>query len=368
MDKPNKTSFNNFENIKMQHLHNQMNLNTLNKPANGTSDKFSEVRLKLGVIDNYLIKRNDDKIDPLDGDHIVNMNNGHVVIKWIDYNGGILRPEQFGYPNEGYPEPWSYFPEKDSKYPETRTLNCYNHDKASDKEMIPLTHSFIWSNGENWAGINYLPPIGTIVIIGYRKNGLPVILGTVQSNYKACKPYLKLGETMIKGYGNNYTHWRWSNKLDTHVWAEKDTIDIDDPNKQDKYPHNIDMWFRYDCYTCNMWLEVFQHGPNDENIKTTMEIKPESININSTHIDRQKSSQLTITTDNISCSSIDINTGDNTNMFMDPNIINVEAISNSGDKSTNIITPNSIKFNTTGDMHINADGQINIQGSKINLN
>ena len=249
--------------------------NSLAQPANKFNEpKLDENRIRLAIIDNYLIDRHGD-IDPLKTDHIINMKTGKVVIKWIEYNGGVIRPEQFGYPNVGYPEDWEYYPELDNKYPEDRTLNCYNHDKASEKEMLDLSSAFIWSNGKNWCGINYMPPVGSIVIVGFKKNNIPVILGFMQSDYKACNP-LKPGEMMIKGFGDNYTHWRWSNKLDTRVSCKKGDIDLDDPYKKQTYQNDIELWQRFDTYTQNI---TFDAKNLNTNTRTIVEIRPESFNV-----------------------------------------------------------------------------------------
>lgn len=259
--------------------HDQIKTNSTTNPVNVAADKFDEVRIRLAQIDNYLIERNGAKIDPLKVDNVINMNTGKVVIKWVDFNGGVVRPEQFGYPSEGYLEDWKYFPEKDDKYPEKRTLNCYNHNKASDKEMLELVHAFIWSNGSNWCGMNYLPPIGSVVAVGFKKNNMPVILGYVSTNYNVCKPFVKPGETVIKGYGNNYIHWRWSNKLDINVKSKKGEVDLDDPYKKQTYPNSVDMWMRFDCYTRNFLIDVKQ--TDGKAAKTTMEIKPEILKMTS---------------------------------------------------------------------------------------
>lgn len=305
--------------INALYEHDQIKSNSTTNPVNVAADKFDEVRIRLAQIDNYLIERNGTKIDPLKVENVINMNTGKVVIKWVDFNGGVVRPEQFGYPSEGYLEDWKYFPEKDDKYPEKRTLNCYNHDKASDKEMLELSHAFIWSNGSNWCGMNYLPPIGSVVIVGFKKNNMPVILGYVPTNYNRCTPFIKPGETVIKGYGDNYIHWRWSNKLDINVKSKKGEIDLDDPYKKQTYPNTIDMWMRFDCYTRNLVIDIKQ---SDNGItKTTLEIKPEMLKVtsgnnnlsvsNSDIYASVGSSNLYVKNEHISINSDKINLSDN---------------------------------------------------------
>lgn len=248
------------------------------KPVNVDSEGNDDFRIRVGIIDNYMIERNGKIEDPLNIDRVINMKNGKVAIRWLSYNGGMLRSDSYGYPSAGYPQDWKYIPSKDSKYPEKRTLDCYNHDKASDREILDLSHAFIWANEDNWCGINSLPPVGTKVAIGFLKNNQPVILSCIQTNYKVCKPYLKPGETLIKGYGNNYVHFRQSNKIDIHADSIKGKIDIDDPRKKDTYPNTIDMWMRFDCYTRNLLLDVNQKDTNAL-YRSTMELKPEMTKI-----------------------------------------------------------------------------------------
>ena len=362
-------NFNNFEQptIGIGHLntsqaifeHQQDILNSNKKPVNGVLDKFDEVRLRVGIIDNYLIKRNGQPIDPLDEKNIINMSNGYVVIKWATYNGGVIRPDEFGYPNGGYTEPWTYYPDKDSKYPEKRTLDCYNHDKASEKEMIPLTHSFIWSNGKNWCGMNHLPPIGSVVIVGFEKNNTPAILGYVQTDYINCKPYLKLGETMIKGYGENYIHWRWSDKMDVHLNTQKGKIDVDDPYKQDTYPADLDIWVRYDCFTRSIFIDVNQHDASSSGrrLRTTVEIKPEHVNVTCKDLDRLRDSMINISTDDIY--AVSNKPGESTSVYMNPSKIDVIS-SDSSNSSSVHVNPNKINIISDGIIDINSKGGVNI--------
>ena len=244
------------------------------KPLNVSSEGNDEFRIRIGIIDNYLIDRKGTIEDPLDVKNVINMKTGKVVIRWLNYNGGLIRPEDYGYPSSGYPEKWKYIPSKDSKYPEKRTLDCYNHDKASNREILDLSHAFIWANDKNWCGINSLPPVGSRVAIGFLKNNQPVILNYIQTNYTICKPFLKPGETLIKGYGDNYIHFRQSSKLDLHVKSEKGKKDLDDPYNRDIYPNSIEMWQRFDCYTRNLLFDINQKDSNAI-YRSTLELKPE---------------------------------------------------------------------------------------------
>jgi hypothetical protein len=342
-------------NIGLDHLqaqaalneHEQNLYNNTNKPSNGVFDKFEGVRIRTAVIENYTIKAKDgEEKDPLNIDHVINMNNGQVVIRWINYSGGIIRPDQYGYPEQGYTEPWSYFPDKDSKYPERRTLDCYNHDKASDKEMIPLTHAFIWADEKNWCGMNHLPPVGAIVIVGFKKNNIPVILGYLQNNFTSLTPYLKPGETIIKGYGDNYIHWRWSNKLDMHVKSKKGDIDIDDPYKKDVYPNTIEMWMRFDAYTRDITIDVNQTD-SDELRRTTIDIKPETFDVTTMDLNTSKKSTLNVSTEDIYIMSTDETNNIKSELYMDSN---------------------NVDITTDGNINIQAKGTINIKGSTVNIN
>jgi hypothetical protein len=347
----NNSNFNfDFNHIAAQQAladHEQNLYNSMNKPSNGVFDKFEGVRIRTAVIENYTIKvPPGEKRDPLNIDHTINMKNGQVVIRWINYSGGIVRPDEFGYPQDGYTEPWSYFPEKDSKYPEHRTLDCYNHDKASDKEMISLSHAFMWSNETNWCGINHLPPVGSIVIVGFKKGNIPIILGYLDNHFETNKPFLKPGETIIKGYGNNSIHWRWSNKLDINVKSQKGEIDVDDPYKKDTYPNTIDMWMRFDAYTRNISISLNQTDP-DENRKTIIDIKPETFDVTLNNLNTGKETIFNLSTEGLYGSSSD-----------PKNEL----------KSEFNIEPDKIEYTTTGTVNITAGKEVNITGKTVNIN
>lgn len=279
-------------------------ISSMNKePANKFTNKFDEVRIRIGKIDNYLIDRSGGRIDPLDTDRVINMISGKVSIQWIGYSGGFIRTEEYEYPSPGFTEDWKYDPSKDCKEPEKRTLHCYNHNKASAREIVDLTHAFIWNNDSNWAGVKSLPPVGSIVVCGQTRNNKVIILGYLQdqNGYRVSRPYLKPGETIIKGYGNNYTHWRFSDKLDTHVWCIKDTTDLDDPKKEDKYDKSIEMWQRFDCYNKYMLMTV----ENIEDIdKSLFEMTPTGLNSRTTDKNGNKGEEIITANDvTISCSS-----------------------------------------------------------------
>ncbi len=218
----------------------------------GIYDKFSDLRLRLAIVDNYEFQRDRDQFfDPLDTRYIVNTNTGKIALKWIDLPGGVLRPKSLG----GF---WTYMRENDYYYPEDRDYNDYNIE--SRREMVSLTHPFIWTGYENYCGFNYSPPVGSVVIVGFRKHGFPLILGYLTSDFKICYPPLRPGEMVMKGYGNNYIHWRWSDKLDMNVKSEENADDIDDPDLRDEQ----DGESKANVTNCNLWLRL---NSNDRHIE-----------------------------------------------------------------------------------------------------
>lgn len=166
----------------------------LDKPVNGgIQDKHRDVRLRLGVVDNpTIVRKGQGRLDPINSNKIVNMSSGKISIKWIEESGGIIRPPEFG----------------------------GSDDDFSDREMLVLTHPIMWADDSNWMGINYMPPVGSIVVVGFRKHGLPVLLGFLQQHYQVMYP-LELGEIGIKGYGQNYIHSKIHNEWEAKSWVSK---------------------------------------------------------------------------------------------------------------------------------------------------
>ena len=165
-------------------------------PYDGKLDKFGDVRIRIGIVDNPLIQRkNENKIDEKDPFNVVNMVTGKVSIRWMEQKGGVLRPPEFGeYGLEG---------------------------ELSDRESVTLNHPIMWANDINWFGINYLPPVGSVVLAGFRKHGIPVLLGFIQSHYEVVYP-LELGEIMNKGYGQNTSHWKMNDEQEHKAWVIQD--------------------------------------------------------------------------------------------------------------------------------------------------
>lgn len=234
-----------YQSLQNSYIQNMAAYNRLDDmpPYNGMVDRLGEVKLRLAIIDNYEIERKSNFIDPLDTKNIINHNNGNIVIKWLDGPGGIIRPQEVG-------GKWDYLRKNDKYNPEERDFNEW--DIMSRREQIPLTHPFIWTNNTNYCGFNFMPPVGSIVVVGFRKLGLPVILGYLSNHFKICYPVLKPGEMSMKGYGNNYTHWRWSDKMDMKVWSKEGEYDLDDPDLREQVGSKP----KRNVTNCTLWLRL----------------------------------------------------------------------------------------------------------------
>lgn len=221
-------------------------------PFDGTLDKFGEIRLRLATINSPETNRdNFNTTNELATENVVNVNNGKVTLRWEDTPGGVIRPTELG-------GEWKYNKENDSINPEERdfTANTIN----SAREMVDLTSPFIWTGSDNYCGFNYIPPVGSKVIVGFRKHGFPLILGYLPTFFKCLYPVLKPGEMCIKGYGNNYTHWRWSDKIDMKAWSKAGEIDKDDPEKAKTNVGDITVWLRLNANDGYLKLSVTDGG------------------------------------------------------------------------------------------------------------
>lgn len=200
-------------------------------------DQFTDVVLRLAVIDDPDKTRpNAFKLNFIDTAGVVNPATQKVCLRWLGMNGGVVRPgndQASGTARE------SYNPE-DAKFAEQSS-------STSQRPLVPLTHPFIWVSADNWCGFNHLPPIGAKVIVGFSKNREPYILGYINPQPKLCKPVIRPGEMCIKGYGNNYVHWRQSNKLDLHAGVDEGTLDLDDGQGAKTATASNDLWIRMDA-------------------------------------------------------------------------------------------------------------------------
>lgn len=233
------------------------------KPNDGLVDEYKDVRLRIGIVDNPTVTRkNGEKLNPLNPIGAVNMDSGKICVRWIDEQGGIVRPPSF----------------KGKQEYTTKTIEGHGvvADVESDTgsvEMLTLTHPMMWANQTNWCGINYLPPVGSVVVIGFKRHGLPVLLGFLQSHYEVCHP-IKLGEIMIKGYGKNYTHYKQSSRLEHRVWADAGDVDLDNISSVRKNSSDIDIVMRLDAHAGHVKFDVKSNGGG-----SSMTITPGSVNI-----------------------------------------------------------------------------------------
>ena len=232
----------------------------------GMVDNLGEVRLRIALIENPEIQRSDYiNLDASDVQGVYNLNTGKVALSWADLPGGVIRPAEV----DGQ---WKYDQKEDKYNPEERTFNDW--DIQSRREMVDLTHPFIWADNKNWCGYNYIPPVGSKVVVGFRKHGFPIILGYLPTHYKICYPVLKPGETCNKGYGNNYIHNRWSDKLDLKAWSVAGDVDKDDPSKSKVNASDCTLWIRMDANNRHIKISATDASPAHTSV---IYLKPESI-------------------------------------------------------------------------------------------
>jgi hypothetical protein len=162
---------------------------------------------------------------------------------------------------------------KDISYnPEDRVLDEVTN--KSNEEKIPLSYPFMWVGQNTWAGINYIPPLNSEVIVGFGRRHDVFILGYLNPDFKSCKPYLKPGEIMIKGAGNNYIHTRWSNKLDIFAAANAGDQDRDAKEGDQKVKASCELWIRLDAD--NGYMELFAQGASKEQ-RSGIRITPQGV-------------------------------------------------------------------------------------------
>ena len=149
--------------------------------------------------------------------------------------------------------------------------------------------------------------------------------------------------------------------MDIHLETKKDKLDIDDPYKKDKYPATLDMWVRFDCFTRNIFIDIHQHD-DGKNLRTTVELKPETLNVISTDIDNNKKSSYTISTDDICGISTNMNSNESSSFYVSSNLAKLSSTNNES-ASTLILTPTDITIKTDGDFNIDAKGSVNIKSS-----
>ena len=329
-------------------------------PYNGTLDRFGEVRLRIAIVDNPEIKREQySRIDPLDTKNIINLNTGNIVLKWVDMPGGIIRGSDLAgkwehnkaYEHNGVNlhtdiNEYTEFSGQTDAYsmaqPENRDLNEW--DITSRREMVQLTHPFIWQNSDNYCGFNYIPPVGSMVIVGFKKFGQPVILGYLPTHYAVVDlpklgPVLKPGELVMKGYGHNYIHWRQSDKLDMKVEAEKDYIDLDDFERKKKTSADCTLWIRMNAN--DRFIKISARNKTTKE-QTLLIIKPESIALDVSGTDNKK-----------------------TNMIIKPDSVTVKTNTFTVEADTINLTATGAINTTANSITSIASGDHNIYGSRV---
>jgi len=189
---------------------------TLDKSKNLLEEHY-DVQLRVATIENPL-KNIQSPIskDPLDIEQVVNESTGLVCLRYNDLNVGAINPNGSGKRmNKSY-----------SYAVADRTQN--ERANTDTRPIVDLTYPFVFANAVNWCGMNYLPPVGSKVIVAFGRNDKPYILGYLVEQYKTMEPGLQPGEICIKGWGGNYIHWRWSNKIDIVATARQGAQDLDD--------------------------------------------------------------------------------------------------------------------------------------------
>jgi hypothetical protein len=233
----------------------------LNKPAfDGMTDSMGEVRLRLAVIDNPEVQKGlYDVTNPVDPTNVINLNTGCVTLRWIGYPGGVIRPG--GTDKGGTSGTYDNEPKPNQVSPSTRDWTNWQID--SRREQVEISSPFIWSNDNNWCGFNYIPPVGSICVVGFKKHGLPVILGYINQHYKVTAPVLRPGEMCMKGYGKNYIHWRDSDKIDIKAWSEAGDIDLDYVNaglNKEPCAAATELWVSLNANDSRIDIEAFSGG------------------------------------------------------------------------------------------------------------
>lgn len=189
---------------------------TLDKSKNLMDEHYS-VQLRVATIENPLKSiQSPISKDPADTTQVVNENTGKVCLRYNDLNVGAINPNGTG---KRLNSSFSY-PSEDRTFNELANTDT--------RPIVPITYPYMFTNAVTWCGINFLPLVGSKVIIAFGKSDFPYILGYLAEKYVATNPPLMPGEICIKGYGGNYIHWRWSNKIDIIAKAKQGSQDLDD--------------------------------------------------------------------------------------------------------------------------------------------
>lgn len=188
----------------------------LDKNKNHIEDMY-QLQLRIATIENPLKSINSPiSKDNLDTSGVVNLNTGKCTLRFNDFQVGVAIQNDKGSPVDN---PYSY------SAPDRTLIDVAD---SSIGPCVPLTYPFVFTNAKNWCGINYIPPASSKVIVGFGKNHTAFILGYLAEHYQAMTPVLMPGEVCISGWGNNYIHWQWSNKIDIVAGATQGARDLDD--------------------------------------------------------------------------------------------------------------------------------------------
>jgi hypothetical protein len=231
-------------------------------PVNGGyTSEFDGMKIRTATISSPEVSPQDgyEETDP--NGHI-NINTGQCSLSWEDTPGGVCRPAFLAGETKSTTEGLSINPEEKTGSGQATT---------SARESVDISQPCIWTGNDNWCGINYMPPVGSRVITGQGPNGKPQIMGYLPSNYSACNPILSVGETCMKGYGNNYIHCRQSNKIDLKAWGGSGDIDPDDPNQSKSSSSDSTVWVRLNANDGYLKLSV-GGGSNSSAIMMTNDV------------------------------------------------------------------------------------------------
>ena len=218
--------------------------------------------------------------NPLNINGVVNDVTYKCVIRWADLGGGVYNPEQKGKREET----------EKSYNTDDRTMS--EKSNTSTKEIVPITSPFIWTGTVNWCGINFIPPVGSKVLVGFGKNRLPVVLGYLAEHYAIVDPPCEPGEILIKGYGNNYIHWHNSNKLTISTYTKEGAPDRDDKDGGKTASANSVTSLEIDADNGFISLMVNSTGIRVSESSITLSINGTSIQLTDDAISLQTPSQI----------------------------------------------------------------------------
>lgn len=314
------------------------------KPHNGFVDPMGEVRLRIGVVDNPTTYRQQGELlNPLNPVGAVNMSTGKICVRWLGEQGGLIRSPDFKGETKA--------DKKNADDHGEIVVNDEDYEDNNDRELLSLSHPMIWANDKRWCGFHYLPPIGSIVVVGFRKNNLPVLLGFLQSHYEICSP-ISLGEIMIKGYGQNHIWWKQSDEIEMKTWAVKDQIDLEDPKTPKKNTMNSKVFLllkandkkkssspegtdNYDRY-----VKIYAEETMEGHKKTTLAVFSASkTEITVTDHVAKFNSKLMLQPTVASLKTIDMNSGDYSAAITTANNFKSESVQAGGERSIVTQTP-----------------------------